>query len=245
MCGRYTLFKLADLLKLIPWLQAPAEILEREARYNVAPSQLMPIATERDGQAQLRLAQWGFIPSWAKGMPRTRPINARAETVATSGVFRHAFQSQRCLIPADGFYEWKGSKPPKQPYYIRRRDGSPFAFAGVWSRWRAPGTEPIDTYTILTTQANELMAPIHTRMPVIVPANRYRDWLEGKDPAEILRPYPAEELEAVAVSPRVNRPAFDGPECVEPADAAETAPNSAVRKDPDDESSIPPDLFGY
>jgi putative SOS response-associated peptidase YedK len=161
MCGRYTLFKLADLLKLIPWLQAPAEIIEREGRYNVAPSLFMPIATAKGGRYELRMAQWGFVPSWTIGVPKTRPINARAESVATSGLFRRAFQSQRCLIPADGFYEWKGAKPPKQPFYIRMRDGSPFAFAGLWSRWHPEGAEPIDTYTILTTAPNELMPRDH------------------------------------------------------------------------------------
>jgi len=244
MCGRYTLFKLADLLKLIPWLQAPAEILEREARYNVAPSQMMPIATGRDGHAQLRLAQWGFVRSWAKRLPKTRPINARAETVATSGMFRRALQAQRCLVPADGFYEWKGAKPPKQPYYIRRRDGTPFVFAGLWSRWRAPGAEPVDTYTILTTQANELMSPIHTRMPVIVPPDRYRDWLEGKDSDGVLRPYPAGELEAVAVSPRVNRPAFDGPECIQAGEPEDSARGNPRQGGPVGAPAATPDLFG-
>ncbi len=244
MCGRYTLFKLADLLKLIPWLQAPAEILEREARYNVAPSQLMPIATERDGQARLRLARWGFVPSWAKGVPRSRPINARAETVSSSGMFRHAFHAQRCLVPADGFYEWKGSRAPKQPYYIRRRDGTSFMFAGLWSCWRPPEAEPVDTFTILTTSANELMAPIHNRMPVIVPADRYRDWLEGKDVDGILRSCPAQEIEALAVSARVNGPAFDCPECLEPADPAQVAPAGGRRKRAADASPAMPNLFG-
>lgn len=216
MCGRYTLFKLADLLKLIPWLQVPAEILEREARYNVAPSNFMPIITARDGRYQLRSAQWGFVPSWARGIPRTRPINARAETLAGSGLFRRSFQSQRCLVPADGFYEWKGARPPKRPYYIRMRDGGPFAFAGLWSRWHPPGGEPIDTYTIITTDPNELMASIHNRMPVIVPPDRYREWLEGAAPQDLLRPLPPDQMEAVPVSPTVNNPRTDTADCIEP-----------------------------
>jgi putative SOS response-associated peptidase YedK len=221
MCGRYTLFKLADLLKLIPWLQAPAEILEREGRYNVAPSLFMPIATAKGGRYELRTAQWGFVPSWTTGPPKTRPINARAESVATSGMFRRAFQSQRCLVPADGFYEWKGAKPPKQPYYIRMRDGSPFAFAGLWSRWHPEGAEPIDTYTIITTGPNELMESIHNRMPVIVPPNRYRQWLDGVDTESLLRAYPSQEMAASAVSNAVNNPRTDTPDCIEPLEGSE------------------------
>ena len=216
MCGRYTLMKLADLLKLIPWLHAPADILERQARYNVAPSQVMPIIAEADGQATLRAARWGFVPSWTKGRPKAQPINARAETVATSGMFRRAFQQRRCLVPADGFYEWQGAKPPKQPYYIRLRDRAPFAFAGLWERWHPEGAEPVDTFTILTTTPNELMKTIHNRMPVIIPPDHYREWLSGGEPQELLKPYPGDAMEAVAVSSRVNNPRFDGPECVEP-----------------------------
>lgn len=211
MCGRYTLTKLADLLRLIPWLQAPADILEREARYNVAPSQVMPIVAAD----AVRTAQWGFVPAWAKELPKVRPINARAETVAASGLFRGSLARRRCLVPADGFYEWKGNKPPKQPYLIRMRDGSPFAFAGLWDRWRAPGgAAPIDTFTILTTAPNELMAAIHNRMPVIIPAGRYRDWLEGDGaPDELLRPYPSHGMEAFPVTSRVNSPKHDAPDC--------------------------------
>lgn len=212
MCGRYTLLKLADLLKLVPWLQVPAEILERHGRYNVAPSQLLPIITASD----VHLAQWGFIPSWTRGSPKVRPINAKAETIASTGMFRRAFQSYRCLVPADGFYEWKGAKPPKQPYYIRMRDGGPFAFAGLWARWHPQDAEPIDTYTIITTTPNELMAPIHNRMPVIVPPHRYRMWLEGTEPQDLLRPFSADQMEAAPVSRAVNNPKNDTAECIEP-----------------------------
>jgi putative SOS response-associated peptidase YedK len=214
MCGRYTLVKLADLLRLIPWLQVPADILEREARYNVAPSQVMPIITA-DG---LRTAQWGFVPAWAKEPPKVRPINARAETAATSAMFRGSLAKRRCLVPADGFYEWKGAKPPKQPYLIRMRDATPFAFAGLWDRWQPAGGESIDTYTILTTAPNELMASIHNRMPVIIPAARYADWLNGDGAAALLQSYPADKMQAFAVSCRVNSPKNDVPDCTMPLD---------------------------
>ncbi|HSZ58166.1 MAG TPA: SOS response-associated peptidase [Tepidisphaeraceae bacterium] len=219
MCGRYTLMKLADLLKLIPWLQVPAEVLERQSRFNVAPSQVLPIVVESHGQTVLRDAKWGFVASWTKEKPRTQPINARSETVGQSGLFRRAFAERRCLVPADGFYEWKGAKPPKQPYLIRLRDHGLFAFAGLWERWYPPAGEPTDTFTILTTAPNELMKGIHDRMPVIVPPDGYRRWLTGEPPQDLLKPYPAELMEAVPVSPRVSSPKFDDPGCIEPISA--------------------------
>jgi putative SOS response-associated peptidase YedK len=214
MCGRYTLMKLADLLKLIPWLQAPAEILERQSRYNVAPSQVMPIIVSANGGAQLHTAKWGFVPSWTKGKPKLQPINAKSETVATSGMFRRAFQQRRCLVPADGFYEWQGAKPPKQPYFIRMRDGSAFAFAGLWERSHPDGPEALETFTILTTTPNELMKPIHDRMPVIIPLDRYRQWLGGEQPQELLKPYDADAMEAFPISTRVNNVRNEGPELI-------------------------------
>ena len=218
MCGRYSLRRI-DLLHAAfePYL-GPGfeEFSELRPRWNVAPSLFMPIITANDGHGKMRLAQWGFVPFWTTGTPKIKPINAKAETVATSGMFRRAFQSYRCLVPADGFYEWMGAKPPKQPYYIRMRSGSPFAFAGLWSRWHPEEGEPIDTYTILTTHPNDLMARIHNRMPVIVPPDRYRDWLEGDDPATLLTPYRADEMEAIRVSQTVNSPRNDSEACIEP-----------------------------
>jgi putative SOS response-associated peptidase YedK len=207
--------KLADLLKLIPWLQVPAEILERQSRYNVAPSQVMPIIVDADGAARLRTAKWGFVPSWTKGKPKMQPINAKSETVATSGMFRRAFQQRRCLVPAYGFYEWQGAKPPKQPYFIHMRDGSPFAFAGLWERSHPDDAGPLETFTILTTAPNELMKPIHNRMPVIIPPDGYRQWLNGDEPQELLKPYDAAAMEAFRISTRVNNVRNDGPELIE------------------------------
>jgi putative SOS response-associated peptidase YedK len=218
MCGRYTLTKLADLLKLIPWLQMPAEILEREARYNVAPSQFMPIATASGFQ----LAQWGFVPAWARGTPKARPINARAETVATSGLFRGAFHRRRCIVPAHGFYEWrKLDAQNKQPMLIRYPDGRPLGFAGLCERWKpSDDADAVDTYTILTTTPNELMASIHDRMPVILSPDDFRSWLDpATDPrhaAKLMRPCPDGELEAVPVGRLVNNPRNDVPECIAP-----------------------------
>ena len=218
MCGRYTLRRF-DLLSLGFRAEPspPFEEFDERPRYNVAPSQYMPIVVERQGRPEVRVAQWGFVPSWTKGAPKVRPINAKAETVATSGMFRRAFQSHRCLVPADGFYEWKGARPPKQPYFIHRKDDGVFAFAGLWERWRpAPDAESIDTFTILTTTPNELMAPIHNRMPVIVPPDKYQQWLDGAEAQIVLRPSSDEQMEAYPVRTNVNRPQTDSAECIEP-----------------------------
>ncbi|MGD8725986.1 MAG: SOS response-associated peptidase, partial [Gemmatimonadales bacterium] len=165
---------------------------------------------------------WGLIPSWAKDPTiGNRMINARAETVATKPAFEGAFKHRRCLIPADGFYEWQKTGSRKQPYYIGRRDGSVFAFAGLWERWADEGHDPIETFTIITTTPNDLLAPIHDRMPVILPTDRYDEWL---DPANtetealqsLLGPAPAADLTATPVSTYVNSPHNEGPECVRP-----------------------------
>jgi putative SOS response-associated peptidase YedK len=176
--------------------------------------------------------RWGLIPRWAKDPSiGNRMINARAETVASKPAFREAFQGRRCLLPADGFYEWKRCGARKQPMYLRMLDGRPFAFAGLWARWRPEGGEPVESCTILTTEPNELVADIHKRMPVILPPQDYGPWLdpETRDPARLsgmLQPYSAEEMIAYPVSTRVNRPEHDDPDCVEPVEAPDTGPGS-------------------
>ena len=233
MCGRYTLRRI-DLLRggfdatLLPDFE---EFTERPSLFNIAPSQHVPLVRLADphphpptgrGQRVLATARWGLIPAWTQGKPKFQPINARAETAATSGMFRDAFRARRCLIPADGFYEWrKLDAKTKQPMYVRRRDDGLFAFAGLWERWTPePGAEPVDTCTILTTLPNALMAPIHDRMPVILDPADYARWLDPATPApavsELLRPYPEEEMEAWPVSKHVNTPANDDQTCIEP-----------------------------
>ncbi len=227
MSGRYTLRRL-DLVRAAldatPYLPAFEEFDQRRIvpRFNIAPSQHVAIVRiSGEGKRVLDLAEWGLIPSWTKEKPRTRPINARAETVATSGMFRHAFAHRRCLIPADGFYEWHGSKPPRQPYFIHRKDDGIFAFAGLWERWKPqPDAEPIETCTIITTTANELMKPIHDRMPVIIEPADYGRWLDPKVPAseigDLLKPSSPDDLQATAISSRVNNVKNDGAELLEP-----------------------------
>jgi putative SOS response-associated peptidase YedK len=211
MCGRYKLVKLSDYIDQFPKYRG----FELKPRYNIAPSQLAPIVRlDSDDQPIINLVKWGLIPSWTKGKPKKRPINARSETAATSPMFRQAYERRRCLVPADGFYEWKGVKPSKTPYHIHMKDGSTFAFAGLWERWKADDKpKPLDTFTILTTEPNELMADIHKRMPVIIERSDYSCWLDrklpGSDVADLLRPYPAGKMEAWRVSSAVNSPKND------------------------------------
>lgn len=220
MCGRYTLRRY-DLLSLGLRAEpsAPFEEFDERPHYNVAPSQFMPIAVAKEGHRQMRMAQWGFVPSWTKGPPKSRPINARAETIATSAMFRQAFAKRRCLVPADGFYEWQGTKPPKQPYFIHRKDDGLIAFAGLWERWRpSPDAESVETYTIITTAPNDAMRPIHNRMPAILRPQDYDTWLDPEAPAQtvhdLLRPSD-EPLEAVPIATRVNNVRNDGPELIQ------------------------------
>ncbi len=225
MCGRYTLRRvdLAHYGVRHPGDLAGFEEFTERPRFNIAPSQHVPIVRlNREGVRVLSAVRWGLIPHWTKGKPKAQPINARAETVRTSGMFRQAFARRRCLVPADGFYEWQklGGKA-KQPMFVRRPGDRPFAFAGVWERWQPEeGVEPVDTFAIITTRPNALMGPIHDRMPVILPEEGYASWLdreaEREQAEELLEPYPDGELEAVAVGRAVNSPGNDTCECVAP-----------------------------
>lgn len=211
MCGRFT--QISDISRYVALFEASAGIL-LHPRYNISPSQQV-LACRRSemGWRELSLLRWGLIPHWAKD-PRTgySMINARAETVAEKPAYRDAFKKRRCLIPADGFYEWKPGKPRKQPYFIHRRDGEPFAFAGLWEHWEFEN-HAIETCTIIVTHANTLIAPIHDRMPVIVNPKDYEQWLDpGQGKEELLslfKPYPDQEMEAYPVGLGVNKPGND------------------------------------
>jgi putative SOS response-associated peptidase YedK len=188
------------------------------SRYNVAPTQ--PVLAARNGaggKRELLTLQWGLIPFWAKD-PKIgySTINARADTVATKPAFRQPFRKRRCLIAADGFYEWKRTENRKQPYYIRLRQSDPFAFAGLWEHWEREG-HTIESCTIIVTQANTLIATIHDRMPAILSPADYDTWLNPKVEdtqtlSPLLRPYPADSMVAVPVGLAVNNPRNDGPE---------------------------------
>jgi putative SOS response-associated peptidase YedK len=229
VCGRTNLTATPEELAEAFALD-PAEVPELVPRYNIAPTQPMAVVRmDARRQRRLSLLRWGLVPSGA-GDPRVgaRLINARSESASTRGVFRGPFRERRCLVPATGFYEWRRIENSRQPYLLRRRDGGILALAGLWDRWRAPqsspeGHEPIESCTILTTAANELVARLHDRMPVVLDPADYERWL---DPAlqdavalfPLLRPYPAEEMVAIPVSPRVNSPDADDPGLLEPID---------------------------
>ena len=220
MCGRFALY--SDPFSLAKRFEAEA-LPELRPRYNVAPSQNTPIVREEGGKRRFSLARWGLVPHWAKDTKiGYSTINARAETVAGKPAFRNAFRHWRCLIPADGFYEWQvipGSKI-KQPWFIVLRDREPMAFAGLWEQWRSPEGEELESCSIIVTEANELMKPIHDRMPVILAPEDWDAWLEtdAKDAEglqNLLKPYLAEGMTAWPVSTKVNSPRNDSAECVE------------------------------
>jgi len=222
MCGRFALYSDPFALARRFEAEAPAEL---HPRYNIAPTQSIPIVREESGKRSFALARWGLIPSWAKDMGiGYHTINARAETVASKPAFRNAFRYRRCLIPASGFYEWEvvpGSKV-KQPWFIVLRDREPMAFAGLWEKWRSPEGDDVESCSIIVTDANELMRPIHDRMPVILAPADWDAWLEteAKDAGGLqglLKPYSAEDMTAWRVSTMVNSPRNDSAECLEAA----------------------------
>ncbi|MDQ5826786.1 MAG: SOS response-associated peptidase [Chloroflexota bacterium] len=217
MCGRYTLRTPVDTLaERFEIDDTPSSIA---ASYNVAPTQGVATVLVEGGKRKLEMLHWGLIPSWADDPSiGNKMINARAETVAEKPSFRKAFRNHRCLVLADGFYEWQKTANGKQPYYIRMEDDSPFAFAGLWERWKN-GSE-VRSATIITTDANDIVAPIHNRMPVILHPEDYGLWLDPdfdeKEPlTTLLKPYPAEAMEAYPVSRRVNSPSNNEPSCIE------------------------------
>ncbi len=219
MCGRFTLStSAADLVQQFNLVGLPAW----RPRYNIAPTQevLAVLQPPDPAERQARLLRWGLIPPWAEGPAvGSRMINARAETVATKPAFRRAFKDRRCLVLTDGFYEWQRQERRKQPFYIRLRDGRPFAFAGLWKRWAPPDGQPVDSCTIITTVANELVGPL--RMPVILPPADHAAWLDsgGQDVDRLdalLRLYPSQDMEAYPVGTRVDGPAFDSSKCTQP-----------------------------
>ena len=222
MCGRYTLTAPVD--RLVAELGLDEVRAELSQNFNVAPTQSVAAVVAGGGKRRLELLRWGLVPSWADDPEiGSRMINARSETAPEKPSFRSAFRRRRCLIPADGFYEWQKTGNGKQPFYIRMRDGSPFAFAGLWETWHEED-ENIRSCAIITTAPNELAAEIHNRMPVILDPEDYDLWLDPdfdeKDPlASLLKPYPAEAMEAYPVSRFVNSPRHDDERCVEPVAA--------------------------
>lgn len=211
MCGRYTL--ITDITRIAESFGV-APTLETQPRYNIAPTQDI-VTILNNGGAHLSLLRWGLIPAWAKDESiGSRMINARAETLAEKPSFRNLLRSRRCLVVADGFYEWQTEGKSKTPMYITLQDGQPFAFAGLWDLWKSPEGYAVQSCTIVTTEPNELMAPIHNRMPAILRPKAYEDWLnpqlrDDNVLTHLLKPYPAELMKARAVSKLVNNPRND------------------------------------
>ncbi len=244
MCGRYSLTSPPEAVRqLFGYEERP----NFPPRYNIAPTQpILIVRSERAAaggrKRHAALARWGLIPGWAKD-PNRMPllINARAEGIATKPAFRGAMRYRRCLIPTDGFYEWKAlPRGPKQPYFIRPRAGGPMAFAGLWETWMDPQGGEIDTAAIVTTDANAALRPLHARMPVVLPPEAWDAWLDSEGvPASraeaLLQPAPEDLLEAYPVSTAVNKVSNDSPELQQPL-AATPAPDP--RPEPDRASDL-------
>lgn len=219
MCGRFTLHTSGADLAAIFGL---SKVLDVPARYNIAPTQgILTLHAADDGALEPVTMRWGLIPSWAKDAKiASSTINAKAETVATKPAFRSAFKRRRCLIPADGFYEWQKLDPAgkqKQPFHVTMKDGSPFAFAGLWEFWQSPDG-PVESCTVITTEPNELMESIHNRMPVILPREKYSAWLDlgNADAQSLLVPFPADQMAATKVGKAVGNVKNQGPELMTP-----------------------------
>ena len=242
MCGRYELHTHPAALALLFGLPHPPAI---RPRYNIAPTQDVPVIRRNPaGERELAQVRWGLVPRWAKDPSiGTRMINARAETLADKPAFRMALRHHRCLVPADGFYEWT-PRPGggKQPMHVGMADGAPFAMAGLTERWLSPEGEVLDTCTIVTTQANSLLAPLHDRMPVIVAPHEYERWLEGagEDVADLLAPYPSHAMAYYPVSTRVNAVRNDDAALIEEVDVSSpSASDDPAPPEPEEEEHVP------
>lgn len=207
MCGRFYLdSNKANVAKQF----LVEESVETKSSYNIAPSQNCMVVRIKDQKKELVKLNWGLVPSWAKSDVKIKPINAKAETIREKPYFRSAFKKQRCIVPASGFYEWKGSKGSKQPYCIYPLNDAYFGFAGLWEK-----NDELETFTIITTKANDLMSDIHQRMPVILDVNNYDTWLQEGD-YDLLEPCPSDEMGCHMISSAVNKPSNNSPDVLTP-----------------------------
>jgi len=217
MCGRYSISTRREELEARFHARVADGLLT--PRYNAAPSDALPLILNTNKE-QIVLARWGFSPEWAKDKKMTPMINARAESVAEKPFFRDAFRTKRCLVLADGFYEWKEAPSGKQPYRIALKDEAPFAFAGLWSLLHGADGQPVPSFAIVTTNVNERVVDIHNRMPVILPRECEEEWLDNETKAETLKamliPYSAAEMRCYSISTQVNRPQNDSPDVMRP-----------------------------
>jgi putative SOS response-associated peptidase YedK len=250
MCGRYAVTTVPETMRaLFRYLNNP----DFPPRYNVAPTQPVPIVRIVEGQREFALVRWGLIPAWVKD-PRTFSllINARGESALDKPAFRNAMRRRRCLFPADGFYEWKPEKGGKRPYFVRLKSGQPMAFAGLWEAWMGPNGEEMETAAIVTTAASRALAHIHDRMPVIVPPEAFDFWLDPNvDPemaSSVIQPAPDDQLAFFPVSSAVNRTANDSAALLAPlrdgeVDEVAPKPKKAAKKQKETKDSGQASLF--
>jgi putative SOS response-associated peptidase YedK len=226
MCGRYAITTAPEAMRrLFRYFEQP----NFPARYNVAPTQPIPIVRLAEGQRHFALVRWGLLPSWVKDPKAfTLLINARGESVNDKPAFRNAMKYRRCLIPADGFFEWKAEGKSKRPYFVHRKDRAPFAFAGLWENWMGPNGEEMETAAIVTTGASASISHIHHRMPVMLEPEQFDMWLDTKNvdaqmATALIAPLPDDKVAAHEISNRVNRVVNDTPDVLEPLTAQERA----------------------
>lgn len=219
MCARYTLRVAGSELVQLFWL---SEELPFEPRYNIAPTQPVVTITQDSGEMQARWMRWGLVPGWSKG-PGTGPlmINARSETLRDKPAFRQLVKRKRCLLPADGFLEWRTEKGAKQPYLAEVDGGNVFAFAGLYDVWMGDTDSYLESCTLLTTEPNALMGTVHDRMPVIVSPDRFLEWLDYDQPVEAFNePFAEKRMRLTAVNPKVGNSRLEGPELLTPVNSA-------------------------
>jgi putative SOS response-associated peptidase YedK len=224
MCARYTLTARPQLVAELFDLDL---LIDIQPRYNVAPTQqVLALRTSPEGKREFTTLRWGLVPFWADDVKiGNKLLNARGETIFEKPSFRDAAKKRRCLIPADGFYEWRTENGKKQPYFIHEPGRKPFAFAGLWERWHGEDGKELQTCSIVTTDANSLLKPLHDRMPVILHKKDFSNWLDpaltdAKQLKPLLKPLPDEALQMYRVTPRMSSPRYDDPSCVESIDRA-------------------------
>jgi putative SOS response-associated peptidase YedK len=244
MCGRYKIEATPEILRAFFHFEEHPNF---PPRFNIAPTQPVPIVRLIAGKRHFQLVRWGLVPSWMKEMPKSVLINARAETINEKPSFKGGFRHRRCLIPTDGFYEWQAREGRvKQPHMIHQPDGAPFAMAGIWDDWMSADGSELETCAIVTTAANDRLKPVHHRMPVILDPKDWDAWLDtdgtsAKEAAELLRSAPDDLLEALPVSPRVNKISHDDAELtkiVDPDADLEDADERQPKKKGDDQFSL-------
>jgi putative SOS response-associated peptidase YedK len=222
MCGRYVIEGVSGLSERFQLRQLPADLFSET--FNAAPTQLLPVIVEdEEGEREALPMQWGLVPRWRRsdGKPGVAPINARAETLDEKPMFRGLVKTKRCLVPASGFYEWRSAGGRKQPYYLTSSDGELWGLAGLYDATHDENNDAAGSFTIITTSANDLVAPLHERMPVIVRREDEEEWLSHDitDPEQVerlLRPYPEEAMRVYPVSTAVNNTRHNSPELIEP-----------------------------